>query len=424
MRTLIKNGRLIDPSTNRDEKYDILILDAHIEKVLKEINEEADKIIDATDCYVMPGFVDMHVHLREPGFEYKETIKTGALAAARGGFTSICPMPNTNPVIDSEEMIEFIIDKAKKDSVVNIYPVGAVTLGQIGDRSTDVLAMKNAGAIAISEDGKSVMNSNVYKEAMEKAKEADILVLAHCEDRNLVGKGVLNAGKKAKALGLIGISNDVEDVIAARDILLAKSTGARLHLCHCSTKDSVYLIKEAKKNGLNVTGEVCPHHFTLSEEDIIDDDANYKMNPPLRTKEDISALIEGLKDGTIEVIATDHAPHHAEEKKKSISEAPFGIVGLETALALTMTELVEKDILTPMEMVKKLSYNPSKILGIDRGSLQEGKIADVVIVDPNRKYTINSDDFVSMGKNTPFNGKEVTGKVIATIVSGKIVYEE
>lgn len=424
MKQLIKNGYIIDPATKREGMYDLLIVDGYISKVEKEIKVEQDMtVVDATNTCVMPGFIDLHVHLREPGYEYKETIQSGAAAAARGGFTSICPMPNTKPAIDSVEMIEVICEKAKKDAIVNIFPIGAVTKAQNGDELCDIVGMAKKGAVAISEDGKSVMDTAVYLEGMKLAKEANIPVFAHCEDKNLVGKGVLNAGKKAKELGMPEISNAVEDVIVARDIIMAKEIGTRLHLCHCSTKDSVAFVKLAKEWGQPVTAEVCPHHFSITEEDILEDDANFKMNPPLRKKEDVKALKEGLRDNIMDIIATDHAPHGAEEKKKSIKDAPFGIVGLETAFALTVTELVEQGYLTKMQLAEKMSYNPAKVIGVERGSLEVGKIADIVLVDFEKEYKIDANKFVSKGKNTPFHGKSVKGMVLKTFVSGHLVYD-
>lgn len=423
LKILIKNGYVIDPATDKEEICDILIEDKYISKVGQNITQDADQIIDATNCYVMPGFIDLHVHLREPGFEYKETIETGALAAAHGGFTSICPMPNTNPVIDSANMVAYLADKSKNEAVVNILPVGAVTIGQVGKELADIAGMVKEGAVAISEDGKSVMDTALYKKAMTIAKEEGIVVLAHCEDKSLVQGGVMNAGMKAKELEMPGITNAVEDIIAARDILLAKETGAKLHLCHCSTKDSAWMVGKAKEEGLQVTAEVCPHHFALTDEDIVEDDADYKMNPPLRSREDVQALKEALRDNIIDVIATDHAPHSEEEKKISMKEAPFGIVGLETAFALTMTELVKTGYLTPRQLVEKMSLNPAKVLGINKGTLKEGVIADIAIANPNEEYIIDTKDFVSKGKNTPFHGKRVYGKILYTLVNGQIVYQ-
>ncbi len=434
MLTLIKNGYVIDPASNREGLFDILIDGNTIVKVVKDLKEsdlvmqenwKEDQlhVINVHGNYVMPGFIDLHVHLREPGFEYKETIRTGSMAAAAGGYTTICPMPNTKPVTDSPNMIHWILDKARKDAVVNILPVGAITLGQEGSELTDIPAMKDAGACALSEDGKSVMNTALYAQAMKIAADKDIPVFAHCEDKSLVGKGAINAGKKAVELNVDPISNAVEDIITARDILLAKETGARLHLCHCSTAYSAAMVDFAKKEGLKVTAEVCPHHFILTDEDIPGDDSNYKMNPPLRSAKDVQILKEALRDGIMDVISTDHAPHSEEEKAKTIADAPFGIVGSETAFALTYTELVKSGYLSPSQLVEKMSVNPAKILSIDKGCIGEGKVADIVIIDQNAEYLIDKDTFYSKGKNTPFHGKNVCGRVMYTFVDGKPVYE-
>ncbi len=422
MSILIKNGRVLDPSCNRDEVLDILVENDQIKKVAKDISENADRVIDATGCYVMPGLIDLHVHFRDPGLEYKETIETGCKAAANGGFTTVFAMPNTKPVADNAEVITYVQEKAKATGV-HVYQVGSVTKGMQGKELSDLEGMFAAGCIAISEDGKSVMDSGLYKEAMKKAFQYNIPVFAHCEDINLVQGGVMNLDAKSESLGLKGISNAVEDIIVARDILLAKETGARLHLCHCSTKDSVEMIRQAKKEGLPVSGEVCPHHFTLTSEDIPKDEGNYKMNPPLRSKEDVQALKEGLKNGIMEAISTDHAPHSKEEKEGSMTKAAFGIVGLETSVALTITQLVRTGIISPLQMAEKMSTNPARIAGIDKGSLQEGKIADIAIIDPEKEYIIDVNTFKSKGHNTPFDGWKVFGEVRYTISDGKIIKE-
>ena len=413
MTILIKNGRVINPSEKMDKVLDVYVKDGVIVEKGENIEKEADKVIDAKGCFVMPGLIDLHVHFRDPGLTYKEDIITGSMAAANGGFTSVCCMPNTKPVTDNAEVVRY----------TNVLPVGSVTKGMAGKQITDVFELKEAGVCAISEDGKSVMDSNVYRDAMKNAVKADVPVLAHCEDINLVNGGVMNMGDKSEEFGVKGISNAVEDIIVARDILLAKETGAKLHLCHCSTKDSVTMVKKAKEDGVKVTAEVCPHHFAMSTDDMDSADANYKMNPPLRTREDVDALIKGLSEDVMDVIATDHAPHSAEEKARSITEAPFGIVGLETAVPLTVTHLLKPGFITPMQMAEKMSYNPAKVLGIDKGSLDEGKVADITIINPDEEYIIDVNEFKSKGRNTPFGGTKVSGKVKWTILGGKIVKE-
>lgn len=425
MRVLIKNGHVLDPATGVDGICDVLTEDQRIIGVKEHIEEQADRVIDAKGCYVMPGFIDLHVHLRDPGLEYKETLETGGKAAAHGGVTTVCAMPNTKPVIDTKERVEDVHTRAKEDSPVHVIQLGAVTVGQAGEELADIEGMAEAGCHAISEDGKSVMNASLYREGMRRAAASGIAVFAHCEDIHMVEGGVMNADQKAEALGLKGITNAVEDVIVARDILLAKETGVQLHLCHCSTADSVRMVAEAKKDGLPVTAEVCPHHFIMTTDDITEDDGNFKMNPPLRSKADVEALREGLKNDIMDVIATDHAPHAEQEKHKSMKDAAFGIVGLETSAALTYTELVETGVLTPMQMAEKMSYNPAKILGLseEKGSISEGKIADIVIFDPSKEYEIDKHTFFSKGKNTPFHGRKVKGEVRCTIVDGVPVYE-
>ncbi len=423
MLLLIQNGTVINPADKTQTAADVLVEDGIIKKIAPKQKVKADRVIDASDCYVMPGFIDMHVHLRDPGQEHKETVETGAKAAARGGFTTIVAMPNTKPVVDNADVVNYVHNKAKDIRLVNILQTGAVTKGQRGEELSDIEAMVEAGIPALSEDGKTVMNAQLYREAMTLAVKYDIPMLAHCEDANMVRNGVVNADETMRKMKFAGIANVVEDVIVARDIMLAKDTGAALHLCHCSTKDSVWMVEMAKKKGIRVTAEVCPHHFTLTSSDIPGDDANYKMNPPLRAKEDMEALREGLKADIIDVIATDHAPHTPIEKGVGIKKAPFGIVGLETAAALTMTELVEKGYLTIVQMAEKMSYNPAKILGLDKGVVEEGKSADLVVFNPKKQYVIEPDKFSSKGRNTPFAGKKVKGMVMATIVDGRVIYE-
>ena len=424
MKTLIQNGYVLDPESKREGEFDVLIEDNKIIKVAEQITDYADKVLDASGCYVMPGFIDLHVHLRDPGLEYKETLETGGKAAARGGVTTICAMPNTKPVVDNGEKVEDVHNRAKTDSPVHVIQIGAITVGQQGQELADIEGMAKAGCHAISEDGKSVMNASLYRKAMKIAKENGISIFAHCEDITMVEGGVMHADEKAQALGLKGITNAVEDVIVARDILLAKETGVRLHLCHCSTEDSVKLVEAAKKEGLPVTAEVCPHHFAMTTDDITEDDGNFKMNPPLRGRRDVEALRAGLKADIMDVIATDHAPHAAEEKNCSMTKAAFGIVGLETMASLTYTELVEPGILTPMQMAEKTRYNPAKIIGLDdKGAIAEGKIADVVVFNPTVEYVIDKNTFYSKGKNTPFHGRKVKGDIRYTLVDGNVVYE-
>ena len=424
MKILIQNGYVLDPASKSEGIKDVLVENEKIVQVAENIHAEAERVVDATGCYVMPGFIDLHVHLRDPGLEYKETLETGGKAAARGGVTTVCAMPNTKPITDTAQMITEIHERAKNECDVHVIQIGAITVGQQGEVLADIEGMAKAGCHAISEDGKSVMNASLYRKAMHIAKENNVSIFAHCEDITMVEGGVMHADEKAKALGLKGITNAVEDVIVARDILLAKETGVRLHLCHCSTEDSVKLVEAAKKEGLPVTAEVCPHHFALCTDDITEDDGNFKMNPPLRGKQDVEALKEGLKNDIMDVIATDHAPHSAEEKNCSMTKAAFGIVGLETMACLTYTELVEPGIITPMQMAEKTSYNPAKILGLDdKGAIAEGKVADIVVFDPTKEYQIDKNTFLSKGKNTPFHGCKVKGEVAYTLVGGKIVYE-
>lgn len=425
MRILIRNGQVVDPSSKTEGRFDVLVEEDRIVRVAEQIDETADRVLDAEGCYVMPGFIDLHVHLRDPGLEYKETLQTGGMAAVKGGVTTVCAMPNTKPVMDDGQKVAEVHKRAEKESPAHVIQIGAVTKDQAGQELADIAGMAEAGCHAISEDGKSVMNASLYRKAMKIAKEKGISVFAHCEDITMVEGGVMNADENAVRLGLKGITNSVEDVIVARDILLAKETGVRLHLCHCSTADSVEMIRLAKEEGLPVTGEVCPHHFILTADDILEDDGNYKMNPPLRGKKDVEALRQGLADGTMDVISTDHAPHSEEEKNRSMAKAAFGIVGLETSAALTYTELVKTGILSVMQMAEKMSYNPAQILGLsDKGAVAEGKKADLVIFDPNPTYTIDKNTFVSKGKNTPFHGRTVTGEVRFTLVDGKVVYEK
>ena len=401
MNILIKEGRVLDPASKTDKVIDVLIKDGFIAAVEENIDEsQADEVIDASGCMVMPGLVDLNAHFREPGLEHKETIRTGSRAAARGGYTTVCMMPNTKPVIDNVDMLQYVTDKAEEVTDINLYTIAAMTAGQEGEYLTDFEALKDAGAVAVSDNGGTIMNARTARQAMRQAAEVDIPVFAHCEDTNLAARGVMNAGERAK------------------------NTGAKLHISHVSNKESAFIIKIAKEQGIPVTAEVAPHHFTLTEDAVNGDDANFKINPPLRKADDVKALKEALASGVIDVIATDHAPHHPTEKERPFDEAPFGVVGLETAVPVTITELVRTGVLTPLQMVEKMSYNPAKILGIDRGVLAPGKVADITVVNPTEEYDIDSNRFASKGKNTPFEGKHVYGKVLYTLVNGRVVYSD
>ncbi len=418
---LIKKGRLIDPANGVDAVKDILVKEGKVAEISDNINENADKVIDAAGLVVMPGLIDLHVHFRDPGYENKETIATGSRAAAMGGFTTVCTMPNTNPVTDNAIMIEYALSP-KRDAVVNVLPIGAITKGQKGEELADIGQMAAAGACAISEDGRSVDDPALMKNAMRYSKMFDLPIFDHCEEIRLA-KGSMNAGERASILGLKGIGDDSEEVMVSRDIILAKATGAKLHICHISTEGSVEQVRNAKKMGLPVTAEAAPHHFTLCDEDITDYDSNYKMNPPLRSRRDLEVIRQALKDNTIEVIATDHAPHHIDDKNCEFEKAANGIIGLETSFALSYTELVDRGLISLNDMVAKMTANPARVLGSDKGQLRVGSAADIAIADIDNKYTIDVNTMVSKAKNTPFGGREVKGKVLYTICGGEVVVE-
>lgn len=427
MGILIRGGRIVDAATDTDKKSDIYLEDGVITEIGEKLapKDKNDRVINAKGCLVLPGLIDLHVHFRDPGQTHKEDIETGSKAAARGGVTTVVAMPNTTPVIDSPDRVKYVHNKAAQVSGIHVLQSGAITTGEKGEELSDIEGMVKAGIPALSEDGKSVMNSSLCRQAMKIAAKYDVPIFAHCEDIDLRGNGCMNEDENAERFGLPGICNATEDVIAARDILLARENGARLHLCHCSTKGVAEMMEVIREQGIkNITAEVCPHHFILTSDDIERDDPNYKMNPPLRKKEDVEALIQGLKDGSFQVISTDHAPHAAKDKTGSMRTAAFGIVGIETSFALTYTALVETGILTMKQLVEKMSWNPAQILGLECGTLQEGHPADVIIVDIEQEYKINKEEFVSKGKNTPFDGWKVKGKVLCTICDGKIVYQD
>ncbi|MGH7850848.1 MAG: dihydroorotase [Thermodesulfobacteriota bacterium] len=425
MSILIKGGRIIDPSRNLDKVGNILIekgtIKSYPEDIKKLEKDSAIKVIDAGGKIVAPGLVDLHVHLREPGYEHKETIRTGCESAAAGGFTSIVCMPNTNPINDNASVTEYIMLKARTEGVVNVYPLGAITKGENGETLAQIGEMYEAGCVGVTDDGMPVMNSKVMRHAMEYVKAFGIPVISHCEDLNLSGNGVMNEGDTSTLLGLSGIPSASEDVMVSRDITLAELTGTHLHICHVSTEGSVRLIRAAKERGVRVTAEAAPHHFTLTDKAVAEYDTNAKMKPPLRSEIDRDAVREGLRDGTIDVIATDHAPHSEDEKMVEFDLAPFGIVGLETALPLSL-KLVEDGVLTLNGMIAKLTHLPSAVINIRKGTLNPGGQADVVIFDPEQKVKIDRERFRSKSKNTPFNGWDLKGVVLYTIVNGNIVY--
>lgn len=422
MTVLLKNGKLIDYKTNTNDYFDIFIEAGIIKEISKDINKVADNVIDCTNLFIIPGMIDVHCHLREPGFEHKETIETGMKSAAHGGITSICPMPNTKPACDSAFVLKKIQDEAKRVGVCNVFPYASVTVGEKGEELTNFEELKNAGAIAFSDDGMPVVSSKIMREAIIKSNELGTFVASHCEDKEL-GKGAINAGKIADKLGVQGVYPEAEILMAAREIELAEINKKHVHICHISTKESVAMIRDAKKRGVNVTCETCPHYYSFTEDEVLVSGTNAKMNPPLRTKEDLEAIVEGLKDGTIDNIITDHAPHAAEEKNQELSKAPNGIIGFETMLSASITNLIDKGHIDYLNLVRLTSYNPAKLLGIDRGSIEEGKVADITIFDPNKEYVYTKDMIVSKSKNTPFIGKKLKGEVRYTIFNGNVVYE-
>ena len=425
MKTVIKGGRVIDPG-KLDDILDIVIKCGNIVEIKQDAfagNENKEsKVIDASGKIVAPGLIDMHVHLRDPGFEYKETIETGGRAAAYGGFTAICCMPNTNPVNDCRQVTEYIIKKAVKAGTVRVYPVAAISKGLKGDSLCEYGELKKAGAIAVSDDGKPVKNSQLMRKALEYSSGFNLPVISHCEDLDLVSGGAMNEGAVATKMGISGIPNAAETIMVLRDIALCELTGIPVHIAHVSTKESVRAIRDAKKRGVPVTAETAPHYFMLTDASIIDYNTNYKMNPPLRTEEDRVAICQGLADGTIDAIATDHAPHSIIEKAVEFDQAANGIIGLETSVSLSL-KLVETGIIDITNLIEKMSKNPARILGLKTG-LEIGKTADITIIDPEISFCIDDDRFQSLSRNTPFDGWDVKGKAVLTMVGGKIVFRD
>jgi dihydroorotase len=420
---IIKGGHIIDPSQGINEVATLVIEDSRIKEILPGGSDIPDngsyRLIDAGGLYVFPGLVDMHVHLREPGYEYKETIRTGTMAAVRGGFTSVCCMPNTKPVNDNETVTEFILRKAFAEGACYVFPIGAITKAQKGEELSEMGMMYEAGCVAFSDDGMPVMNSLIMRRALEYSKVFGVPIISHAEDRALSAQGVMNEGRLSHELGLRGIPREAEIVMIKRDIELAKLTGARLHIAHVSTKGGVEAVREAKRASIQVTAETCPHYFSLTEDAVRGYRTEAKVNPPLRAREDVEAIKEGLSDGTIDVIATDHAPHHRDEKACEFDRAAFGISGLETALSLSL-RLVDDGVLSLEALVEKMALNPSRILGLGKGTLKKGADADITIVDPEAQWRVEPERFFSKGKNTPFEGFVLKGRAVITICKGRV----
>ncbi len=417
---LIKGGTAV--FADKCEVCDILVDGKKIVKIAKNVEEKGAKVIDAKGLHVFPGLIDLHVHLREPGFEYKEDIASGSAAAVRGGFSQVCCMPNTDPVCDNAAVVGYIVARGREVNLCKVRPIGAITKGEKGEQLAEIGKMKEAGAVAISDDGRPVANARIMRLAMEYASDFGLICLSHCEDKDLVDGGVVNEGYNSTLAGLKGIPRAAEEIMLAREIILAETLGKRAHICHVSTKGGVQLLREAKKRGVAITAETCPHYFTLTDDVIMSFDANTKVNPPIREEEDVEAIKEGLKDGTLDCIVTDHAPHHKDEKNVEYNLAAFGISGIETSFSLSYTYLVKAGVLTLEQLADRMSAAPARILGLEGGALAEGTVADIMLADLNAKYVIDSKDFVSKGKNTPFNGTEVYGKVCCTIVDGDVKY--
>lgn len=428
MRLIIRNANVLNENGNLELKH-ISVVDGIIESIENagsalESSDAGIQILDAEGKLVTPGFIDMHVHLREPGFEHKETIESGSRSAAKGGFTTIACMPNTRPVTDNPETVQLVKEKAKAAGIVNVLPYAAITKSELGRELTDFKALKEAGAIGFTDDGVGVQSAQMMKDAMALAASMNMPVIAHCEDNSLVEGAPVAEGEFAKRHGLKGIPNESEAIHVGRDILLAEATGVHYHVCHVSTEQSIRLIRQAKEIGINVTAEVCPHHLILSEEDIPGLDANWKMNPPLRSKRDVEACIQALEDGTIDIVVTDHAPHSAEEKAKGMQLAPFGIVGFETAFPLLYTKFVATGRWSLKMLVNRMTSDPAKVFGLNSGSLKVGAPADITIVDIENEKEVDPEQFASKGRNTPFTGWKLKGWPVATVVQGKVVWTE
>ncbi len=424
MKLLIKRGRAIDPAGGIGGVMDVLIEDGKVAIIGSELSDPYAIEINAKGLMVSAGLVDMHVHLREPGQEYKEDITTGTLAAAHGGFTSIAPMPNTTPVTDSPERIQYIRERASQCCGVNVWPIGAVSVGEQGQEETDPRALKEAGAVALSDDGVPVMNADLMRNQLMKAHRQGMVILAHSEDINMVRNYAVNEGRVSRQLGIPGRPGIAEEYMIMRDAMLAEETGTAVHICHISTAKSVDIVRRYKKRGVRITCETCPQYFTLTEDEILTKGTLARVNPPLRTSSDVDAIIKGLQDGTIDAIATDHAPHAVEEKARPLETAPSGMVGLETALAISLTALYHTGRMSLSDILRKMTVNPANILGIPRGRLAVGCAADLVLFDPDERWTIDPEEFYSKGRNTPFGGMQVRGRVKYTIAGGKVIYQD
>lgn len=422
MSLLLKNGLVLE--NNEQVEKDILIKNGKVEKVAANITDGADKTIDLDGKLVTPGFVDVHVHLREPGGEHKETIETGTLAAARGGFTAVCPMPNTRPVPDSVDTMNKIRQRIKDTAHVKVLPYASITTRQLGRELVDFEGLKKAGAFAFTDDGVGVQSADMMLQAMYAGAKADMAIVAHTEENTLIHSGAVHEGRTSEKLGIPGIPAVTESVHIARDILLSEAADCHYHVCHVSTKESVRVIRDAKRAGVHVTAEVTPHHLVLDENDITEKDPNFKMNPPLRASEDRAALIEGLTDGTIDCIATDHAPHAVDEKAVDIENAPFGITGSENAFQLLYTKLVKTEIFTLQQLVDWLTVRPSEVFGLGMGVLEEGHDADITVIDLEKQYTLDKNEFYSKARNTPFHGEQLEADIFMTVVDGDIAYRE
>lgn len=424
MKLLIRHGRLVDPAGGIGGVMDILVENGAVAMIGSDLRIPDAQVIEAAGFTVCAGLVDMHVHLREPGFEYKETIATGAAAAVRGGFTSIACMPNTSPTVDTPELVAFVRRQAEKAGFANVFPIAAVSIGQRGEVLADPEALRAAGAVALSDDGVPIQSANLMRDALIRAGRQQLAVLTHCEDATMVQSRALNEGRVSRALGLDGRPAIAEEIMIMRDAMLAEETGTPVHICHVSTARAVKIVERYKHRGVPITCETCPQYFTLTEDEILKQGALARVNPPLRTRPDVDAVIAGLADGTIDAIATDHAPHSAEEKKRPLTEAPSGMVGLETALGVTLTALYHTGKMELSDILRKMTMNPAYILRIPKGRLAIGADADILIFDPDEEWTVRPEQFASKGRNTPFAGHRLKGKVKYTIVGGKIVYRE